>query len=803
MINKTIVKYILSILILLSHFPNEAAAKLMKGNERDNNKNSSEARYTISGFIKDASNGEALIGASVYIDELKSGAVTNSYGFYSISLTPGTYSLVFSYIGYKSIKETINLKQNYSLDINLLSEDVSLQEVVVKADRPNANVEKLEMSTTTVNIAQIKQMPQLLGEVDIIRSLLLLPGVTTVGEGATGFNVRGGNVDENLVLLDEAPVYNASHVFGFFSVFNADAVKDIKLYRGGIPAIYGGRLSSVLDVRQKEGNMKKFSGNGGLGLISSRLLLEGPMLKYKSSFMVAGRRSYADVFTRLSSNKDIKDNVVYFYDLNSKINYVINDRNRIYLSGYFGRDVLTAGKNARLDWGNNTATLRWNHIINSRLFSNVTAVYSDYDYTLSGSNQGESFNWISSILNTNLKADFSYYMNPNNTLAFGVNALTYGFQPGDISLKRVGEQDVSFNLRKKRAVEPAIYISNEQTINKNLSLQYGLRYSRFYNIGKGKEYIFANGEASNPINIIDTVEYKSGEVIKSYGALEPRFSAKYTLTGNSSIKISYNRMAQYIHLISNTTAALPLDIWAPSGKYIKPAQVDQFTAGYFRNFSDDAFEFSAEVYYKNYKNLLDYKDGAELMFNDVLETEIRNGEGRAYGLELLLRKQEGRFTGWIGYTLSRTERKVPDVNNNNFYPSNYDKLHDLSVVANYELNPKWSFSSNITYMSGRPITYPNAQYVYEGIVVPNYDNRNGGRTPAYHRLDLSATYLPNKNPNRKWDSSWTFSIYNAYGRRNPFSIYFRQNKDNPAITEAVRYSVFGSIIPSVTYNFKF
>lgn len=803
MINKQSVKYVLSILLFFSQISQVEAAKYLDNGLPEGDTKSSEARFTISGFVKDATDGEALIGVSVYIHELKTGTVTNSYGFYSISLSPGDYAVHFSYIGYKSIQKNVSLNQNQTVNIDLPSEEVSLQEVVVKAERPNANVEKVEMSTTTVSMVQIKQIPQFMGEVDIIRSLLLLPGVTTVGEGATGFNVRGGNVDENLILLDEAPVYNASHVFGFFSVFNADAVKDMKIYKGGIPATYGGRLSSVLDVRQKEGNMKKFAGEGGLGLISSRLLLEGPIKKDKSSFMVAGRRSYADVFTRLSSNESIKDNVVYFYDLNSKINYVINERNRIYLSGYFGRDVLTAGNSARLDWGNNTGTIRWNHVINSRLFSNVTAVYSDYDYTLSGDSQGEKFKWTSSILNTNLKADFSYYMNPNNTLAFGINALSYRFEPGDVSLKRAGESDVNFNLRKKRAVEPAIYISNEQTINQNLSLQYGLRYSRFYNVGKGSEYVYGNQESLNVNNIVDTVEYKGGEVIKSYGAFEPRFSAKYTVSPNSSIKMSYNRMAQYIHLVSNTTAALPIDIWAPSGKYIKPARVDQFTVGYFRNFNDDALEFSAEIYYKNYKDLLDYKDGAELLFNDAIETEIINGKGRAYGLELLLRKQEGQLTGWVGYTLSRTERKVPGINNNDFYPSNYDKLHDLSVVANYTLNPKWSLSSNITFMTGRPVTYPNAQYVYEGIVVPNYDNRNGARTPAYHRLDVSATYVPNKNPDKKWTGSWTFSIYNAYGRRNPFSIYFRQNEDNPAITEAVRYSVFGSIIPSVTYNFKF
>lgn len=767
-----------------------------------NNRSSNEAKFTLSGYLRDAENGEALIGAALYVEELHTGTITNTYGFYSLSLPQGNYKITFSYIGYQSITKEINLNRSQSLNLELASEEVTLKEVVVSSNRPNANVEKIEMSTTTVNMVEVKHMPQLMGEVDVIRSIQMLPGVTTVGEGASGFNVRGGDVDENLILLDEAPVYNASHVLGFFSVFNADAIKDLKIYKGGIPAAYGGRLSSVLDVRQKEGNMKNFSGNGGIGLISSRLLLEGPIKKDKSSFMVSGRRSYADVFTKLSSDEDLRKSTAYFYDLNAKINYVINDNNRLFLSGYFGRDALGIDI-AGMDWGNKTATLRWNHLFNTRLFSNFTVVYSHYDYALGANSESADFSWKSNILNTNVKADFSYFINPNNTLEFGINALHYKFKPANIQVNRVEKEDVSFDLDAETAFEPAIYISNEQKISDRLGIQYGIRYSRFYNMGEGKIFQYAPDQPKTIHTIIDTVHYGSGEVIQSYDALEPRVSAKFTLNSSSSLKGSYNRMAQYIHLVSNTTVALPIDVWTPAGKYIKPAKVDQYTLGYFRNFKDNILEFSAEAYYKQYYDLIDYKNGADLLFNESLETELLEGIGRAYGLELLLRKQEGRLTGWIGYTISRTEREVEGIDNGDPYPSNYDKLHDVNIVASYEINSKWTVSGSITAMSGRPITYPNARYEYDSITVANYDNRNGARMPAYHRLDLSATYDIPKKEGKKWESSWTFGLYNVYARRNAFSIYFRQQEENPAITEAVRYSVFGTIIPSVTYNFKF
>ena len=678
---------LLLIASIIFHDGTPQAAHALVPDLPEGNSPLSEGRVTLSGYIKDVENGEALIGASVYVKELQTGTITNTYGFYSLSLPSGKYTVTFSYIGYQSLTNELQLQENQTLTVELSPEDVTLEEVVVTSDRLDANVEKVEMSTTTVSMVEVKQMPQLLGEVDVIRSIQLLPGITTVGEGATGFNVRGGNIDENLILLDEAPVYNSSHLFGFFSVFNADAVKDVKIYKGGIPAAYGGRMSSVLDVRQKEGNMKEFAGNGGIGLISSRLLLEAPIVKEKSSFMIAGRRSYFDLFTKLSPDEDIQNTSLYFYDLNAKVNYIFDDKNRIYLSGYFGRDALGL-EEFGMEWGNKTATLRWNHLINERLFSNFTAVYSDYDYNLNADSDTDNFDWTSNIFNTNIKADFSYYLNPNNTLDFGINGLYYKFKPGNIKVDRLLEDDIALDLEPERAFEPAIYLSNEQKLSDRLSLQYGLRYSQFHNFGKGEVYRYAPGLPRENKNVIDTIQYGSGEVIKSYDAFEPRISGKFTLTETSSIKASYNRMAQYVHLVSNTTAAFPIDIWTPAGVHVKPAKVDQYALGYFRNFNDNTLEFSAEVYYKNYQDLLDYKDGAELIFNEALEQEILSGKGRAYGIELLLRKQQGRFTGWIGYTLSRTERKVPGINNNEYYPSNYDKPHDLTLVASYELNKK-------------------------------------------------------------------------------------------------------------------
>jgi hypothetical protein len=771
-------------------------------------------KQTLSGYIKDGSNGEELIGAALYIPSLSTGVTTNLYGFYSISLPAGTYEVVFSFVGFNTQVRTVELTNSKTLNIELNTTNVQLSEFEVSSEREDHNITSVEMSVEKLEIKTVRKIPQFMGEVDIIRSLQLLPGVSTVGEGAMGFNVRGGNIDQNLILLDEAPVFNSSHLFGFFSVFNADAVKDFKLYKGGIPAKYGGRLSSVLDVRQIEGNTKEFHGSAGIGLISSRLMLEGPIVKDKASFMIAGRRSYIDLFFPLF--EDLKGNQFYFYDLNAKINYKLGERDRLFLSGYFGDDVFVFGDAFKARWGNGSGSLRWNHLFNDKLFANTTLIYSNYNYSLGVPTGVQAFNWQSTIQNYNIKADFSYFLNPSNTIEFGVNALFYTFDPG--SAKGTSDESI-FNevgVERKRGFEPAIYVSNEQKFGDKFTVQYGLRYSMFVNYGPQTVYQYENGIPDSKDNIVDTLVYGKGEIIKTYSGLEgfePRLAMNYTLDSRNALKASYNRTRQYIHLISNTTAATPIDVWAPADSYIKPSTVDQIAVGYFRNFSENTYQFSVEGFYKWYYDVLDYRDGAELLINPQLETQLLSGDGLAYGMEFMLKKVKGQFTGWLSYTLSRSERTVEGINNDEAFPTNWDKTHDFSAVASYDINDKWNISANFAYMTGRPITYPDSRYEFDGIIVPNYSNRNGARTPDYHRLDFSATYTKPKDKGKKvffvfkkpkdWHSVWVFSVYNVYNRKNPYSVFFRQNEDNPQITEAVQLSIFGSVIPAVTYNFKF
>ncbi len=767
-------------------------------------------KVTMSGYLKDADSGEGLIGATIYVDEIKSGTTTNVYGFYSISLPVGTYHITFNYLGMTAETHEVILTENRTFELEMQPDRQLIQTVEIVAEKENTNITNLETGVERMDAQVIKDIPQFMGEVDIIRSIQLLPGVSTVGEGATGFNVRGGSIDQNLILLDEATVFNSSHLFGFFSVFNADAVKDLTLYKGGIPAKYGGRLSSVLDVRQKEGNNKKFHGVAGIGLVSSRLMLEGPLVKNKASFMVAGRRSYGDLFLPLF-NKDFKGDQLFFYDLNGKVNYTINDKNRLFLSGYIGADKFVFGSDFESYWGNKTATLRWNHLFGPQLFSNFSAVYSDYQYSLGVPEGTTAFKWEAGIQNTNLKADFSYFPNVNNTVDFGVQSTFYDFSPG--RAEGTGSESI-FNVievQKQKATELGVYASNKQQLGKNLSVQYGLRYSYFMNRGPRDVYRYGGDDIEDQY-LTDTVSYGKGDIIKDYGGLEPRLAVNYSFSQRTSIKASYNRMRQYIHLVSNTTAATPVDIWMPAGEYIKPAIVDQVSLGYFRNFHENTYKFSVEGYYKQYDDLLDYKDGAELLLNNNLETELKQGVGRAYGLEFQVEKVKGNLTGWVSYTLSRSEVQVDGINRGEYYASNYDKTHDITVVGMYSLNPKWKFGANFTFMTGRPATYPDSRFVYEGITVPNYTNRNGARTPAYHRLDLSATLTPQKKKDKilffvdrpdHWEHSWTFSLYNAYGRKNAFSVYFKQDEDNPAKTAAYQLSIFGSVIPGVTYNLKF
>lgn len=764
----------------------------------------SSKSYTLSGVIKDQSNGEVLIGSTVYIKGLNKGNVTNEYGFYSLTVPAGSYQIIFSYIGYKTIIKEVNLKANLTLNVELPSEDNALEEVVVTADAPNENVTNIEMSVEKLDIQQIKSMPAFLGEVDIIKSITMLPGVTTVGEGTTGFNVRGGGVDQNLVLLDESIVYNSSHLFGFFSIYNPNSVKDVQLYKGAAPAKYGGRLSSVLDIRQKEGNMKRFAGSGGVGLVSSRLTLEVPVIKDRSSLLIAGRRSYADLFLKLSPNKEIRENQAFFYDLNTKYNYIINDKNRLYVSGYFGRDVFKFGNDFKFSWGNTAATIRWNHLFNSKLFSNVSAMFSDYNYQLRVGVGTGNFDWLAGIRNYQLKNDLTWFASPNFTLDFGASGILYEFNPGQMRIKN-GTDDI--NITREKAVEAAAYISSEHKLTSDLTLTYGLRYSMFLTLGARDVRTYRTDAPKTNETVTGVRKYADNELIQTYQGLEPRLGLRWQLNNVSSVKASYARNRQYIHLISNTTAPLPIDIWKASDTHVQPLISDQVALGYFRNFSNNRYEFSAEVYYKYMQNLVDYKNGADLLLNQHLETELLRGDGRAYGLELMMKKNKGAFTGWVSYTLARTERLVngpfPEerINNGQYYPADYDKTHNLTFVATYQVNKRLSFSANFLYSTGRPFTLPDAKYLYDNQTVIDYSGRNQNRIPDNHRLDLSATLKGKGKPGRRWKGEWVFSIYNVYARRNAFSIFFAG--DGSANNTARRLSILGTIVPSVTYNFTF
>jgi hypothetical protein len=773
-------------------------------------------KYTISGYIRDAANGEELIGVNIVIPSLSTGATTNIYGYYSLSVPEGEYELEYQYIGYQTVKKRLTFNSNTTVNVELQASATQLQAVEVSSERLDKNVSSVEMSVSKLSAKEIQKVPQLLGETDIIRTLTLLPGITTVGEGSNGFNVRGGAADQNLILLDEAPVYNSSHLLGFFSIFNADAVKDVKVYKGGIPAQYGGRLSSVVDVRQKEGNSKNLAFNGGIGLLSSRLLVEAPIVKDKASFMVAGRRSYADIFLKLSNDSSINQNILYFYDLNAKVNWRISDKDRIYLSGYFGRDEFGIADLFGFDWGNSTATLRWNHLFSKKLFSNFSAVYSDYKYTLGTPDDAVfSFKLASRIQDYHLKGAFNYYVNNDSRIDFGFEGIYYRFSPGTFS----GITDVE--LQQEYGIEPSAYISHEVKAFTRFTFQYGLRYSSFYKIGDELGRTYQNNNRPEKGEVVDSIQYASGELIEAFNGLdglEPRIAVNYLVNENVSIKASYNRTRQYIHLISNTNSATPLDLYRSVGKYIDPATVHQYAAGYFQNFKQNMYEFSIEGYYKTFTDLVDYRNNAELIFNEYIETELVNGIGRAYGAEILLRKQSGKLTGWVGYTISRSERKAegptPEttINNGDWYASNYDKLHDLSVVANYTFNPKWDVGASFVFQTGRPYTPPSGKYEFEDITIPIYEGRNNARIPAYHRLDISATYTPTRKENKRFFSTWSFGVYNVYARKNAYSIFFQPEStsftaENPttniATTQAVQLSIFATAIPFVTWNFNF
>lgn len=774
---------------------------------------SAQEKFTVSGSIKDLSNGETLFGASIYFQDTSIGVQSNEYGFYSITATQGTYTMIISFIGFNEITREITLDKNQKLDIELTETSNQLGEVVLVAEESElVNIKKPQMSVARLNIATIKQIPMVMGEIDIIKSLQLLPGVTNNGEGSAGFNVRGGAVDQNLVLLDEAIIYNSSHVFGFFSIFNADAIKSVELYKGNIPARFGGRVSSVLDIRQKDGNRKNFALTGGIGTVSSRLAIEGPILNDKGSFLVAGRGSYAHLFLKLS--EEYKDNSAYFYDLNLKSNYEINENNKLYLSGYFGRDVFKFSDNFKSSYGNLTGNIRWNHIFSDRIFSNLSLIYSKYDYEL-GINELE-FDWISQINNTNLKYDFKYYANDKFQFDFGISGIYYVFNPGEINPTTESSAINSLILDQKRALEGGAYVNLEHKITDRFTAQYGFRYSSFTRLGGQPISIYENDQpvVYNSILgiyqrgiVIGETDYEQSENIKIFGNFEPRLGLSYQLNKSSSIKAGYSRVAQYIHLLSNTTSVTPLDVWTPSGPYIEPQLSDQFAIGYFKNFINNSISFEVETYYKTVDNRIDYIDGSDLIGNNHIETEVLNGESRAYGLEFLLRKSKGRFTWLTAYTLSKSEQRTlggtaggPGINNGNWYNTPYDRTHDISLTGTFNLSKKWSFSSNFIFQTGRPVTYPIGQYQYEGMSIATYSDRNSDRLSEYHRLDISAIYR-SKKQNKRWNSEWVFGIYNVYNRKNAASVSFGQNRET-GVNEATRTAIFG-IVPSVTYNFKF
>lgn len=775
-------------------------------------------KYTLSGYVRDAASGEDLSGAKIIVASLGTGTYSNSYGFYSLTLPEDNYEIVIRYLSYKDDTLRVALTEDKSVNVELQSEDVAVDVVEITDEVKDENVNSLEISTQTMNLREVKRLPAFMGEVDVIRTIQLLPGVSGVGEGITGYTVRGGQSNQNLVLLDNATVYNASHLLGFFSVFNADALRDeYKLYKGGIPPQYGTRLSSVLDLHMKEGNAKQFKASGGLGLIASRLTLEAPIVKDKASFIVSGRRTYADVFLLASSDENIRNTRLYFYDFNAKANWRISDKDRIFASGYFGRDVFKFRNIFGNDWGNATGTLRWNHLFSDKLFNNATFVYSDFFYGFDGQTfTGDPFTFSSGIRDISLKDDLTWFANPKNQIKAGIDVTFHKFNPGvfeptgDSTFLQELATDPDF------ATESAIYISNEQTITPRFSMVYGLRYSHFAHIGPGEEYTYdANFE-----NRTDTTEFNTGEVIQVYHGLEPRLSMRYTLDEFSSVKASYMRTRQYLHLASNATASFPWDIWVPSSRHIAPQIADQVAVGYFRNFFENNLETSVEVYYKDMQGQIDFKNGAELILNPTIETEILRGEGRSYGAEFLVRKKTGAITGWVSYTLSKTLREIEGINNGDPYPANTDRRHDVSAVGVWQATKRLSVGTSWVYQTGRAVTYPVGGYRLNCQFVPLYGARNAERMPDFHRLDLSVTIdgkqKETKNNRRRLESSWNFSIYNAYGRRNAFSIDFREqdvegaeNEGHPCDhnqndTERVAVKLFlFRWVPSITWNFRF
>ena len=751
---------------------------------------------TISGFVRDAKNGETLTGAVIYPKENPAiGITTNSYGYFSLTLPTGKYSLIVQFLGYKTKIIPLELKENVKFSFDMEEESIALKEITITGEKNNNNVVRSEL-ISKINVKEIQNIPVILGEKDILKTIQLFPGVTPAGEGNAGFYVRGGGVDQNLILLDEAPVYNPSHLLGFFSTFNSDAIKDITLYKGGFPAEYGGRLSSVVDIKMNEGNNKEYHISGGIGIIASRLAIEGPIIKNKGSFMIAARRTYADIFLRLlprnGADSTASKSTLYFYDLNLKANYQFSAKDRLYFSCYLGRDNFNLGGALGLNWGNVTATTRWNHIINDKIFSNTSVIFNKYSYNFNVAVGNLTMKVLSQIKDWNLKEDLHYYLNSNNTVKFGFNSIYHTFVPSKV------DSTVFFHIRSqdnKYALENALYISNEQTISRHLKASYGLRYSLFSSIGPGTVYTY-----DQVSDVVDSATYPKGKIFNTYSGFEPRLLVNFIINDSSSVKVSYARTRQYIHLLSNTTSTTPFDLWVPSNINILPEIADQYTLGYFRNFSNNMYETSVEIYYKTLQNQIDYRNGANLILNNKVEAQLVFGKGWGYGAEFLIRKKYGKLTGWISYTLSKTKRQFPDINDGNVFLAKQDRPNNIAIVAMYELNPRLTFSATWIYISGNVVTFPSGRYIVDGNIVPYYTERNGYRMPDYHRLDIGLTWQRKKTA--RFESNWNFSIYNVYARANAYAINFQQDPNDPTKMQAVQLSLF-RFVPAISYNFKF
>lgn len=750
---------------------------------------SQTVKCTVSGAVKDQRSGEALIGATVKVQETSAtGTSANEYGFYSITLPAARYTLIVQYIGYETDTTAVVLDHNITLNIGLRPAESVLQEIEVVATRPNDNLTTAQTGVEQIDVKEISKLPVLFGEKDVIKTMQLLPGIKSVGDGGSGMYVRGGAADQNLVLLDEALVYNASHLLGFFSTFNSDALKDVTLYKGSQPAQYGGRLSSALDVRMKDGNTQQYEANGSLGLISSKLSLEGPLVKDKGSFFVSGRRTYADLFLQL--DEKYKDSRLFFYDLNAKANYRLNEKNVLYLSGYFGRDKLGLEGLFGLDWGNATGTVRWNHLLNARLFSNTSVILSNYTYQVGIQRGGTDFNLRSDILDYHVKQEFHYFPSTRHTLRFGFSSIYHTIVPGEVSSETLN----NIALQKRYSWENAVFVSDQWKVNPRLTIIAGLRWSAFSVLGDGDFYTLDDARA-----VVDTTHYSRGELVTTYFNPEPRLSASYLLTPSSSIKTAYTRNAQYLHLISNSTVSSPTDKWVPTNNTILPELADQVSVGYFKNLKNNSYETSAEVYYKSMQNQLDYKSGADVLFSDQVETQLLNGVGRAYGLEVLFKKKTGKLTGWLSYTLSRTEKKINGINNDQWYAARQDKTHDLAIVCSYAINRNVNLSATWVYSTGNAVTFPTGKYYIDQQTVWLYTERNGYRMPAYHRLDLSGTFKLKEH--KHFTHELSVGVFNAYGRENAYSISFRENENDPTRTEVVQTSLF-KFVPSLSWNFK-